>query len=66
MNQGGRRSRAPTSHYYGWSIVQNLTIELFDFIKNLTQTINIFSKVRQNKKNLIYAEMIKVPQQSFI
>jgi hypothetical protein len=50
MNQGGRRSRAPTSHYYGWSIVQNLTIELFDFIKNLTQTINIFSKVRQNKK----------------
>jgi hypothetical protein len=49
------------SHRYGRSLVQNLTIQNFDFIIILAQIINNFSKVRQkkiSKKN--YGEIVKV------
>jgi hypothetical protein len=42
------------------STIQNWRVELFNFIKNYGQIINNFSKVWQNKNNLIYVEMVKV------
>jgi hypothetical protein len=39
-------------------MVQNLTIELFDFIKILAQIINIFNFLAFKKK--LYAKMVKV------
>ncbi len=41
----------------------NLTVEILlipNFIKILAQVINIFSKIWQNKKKKIYAEIVQV------
>ncbi len=45
---------------FGW-IPDNWT---FKFMKILAQTMNNFSKVRQNENNLIYVEMVKVLQET--
>jgi hypothetical protein len=40
------------SHCHERFVVQNLPIEVFDFIKNLTQIINMFSKFWQLKNKI--------------
>jgi hypothetical protein len=44
-----------------WKVgTSNLDSWTSDFIEILTQIIHNFSKVRQNEKNIIYAEMINI------